>query len=202
MNGGCSVARPREFDEAEVVQKATQLFWSQGYRATSPRDLLAATGLSRSSLYNTFGSKEGLFRRSMLAYVTGQAAFMRAELDRREARAGLEWMYEQLIAIGTPVADGGAGRSCMMCTAAIEADPQDTDLFEAVQAGRTAVTAVFRARLERAQGEGELPPGKDPAALAHFLFNTNMGLVVLARAGTPAETLRVIADQTLQAVFG
>lgn len=195
------MARPRQFDEAEVVQKATELFWAQGYRATTPRDLVDATGLSRSSLYNTFGSKEGLFLRSLGAYVSGQAAGMSAELERRSLGDSLEWMYSQLIAMARPVAGGGAGMSCMMATAAIEADPGDTQLFAAVQAGRLAVTSAFQRRLERAQTEGELPANKDPAALAHVLFNTNMGLVVLARAGTPAETLRIIADQTIRAVL-
>lgn len=195
------MARPRQFDEAEVVDKATQVFWARGYRATTPRDLLEATGLSRSSLYNTFGSKEGLFLRSLQAYVCGQAGFMGAELGGRSLRGALEWMYDQIITMSRPIADGGAGMSCMMATAAIEADPGDDQVLAGVQAGRVAMTAMFQRRLERAREEGELSADKDPATLAPFLFNTNMGLVVLARAGTPAETLRVVADQTVRAVL-
>jgi AcrR family transcriptional regulator len=44
-------------------------FWANGYEATTTEDLCAATGLGRSSIYNTFTSKHELFRRSLLRYV-------------------------------------------------------------------------------------------------------------------------------------
>ncbi|WP_456677935.1 TetR/AcrR family transcriptional regulator [Bradyrhizobium sp. RDM12] len=58
------MSRPREFDETEVMDKALELFWRQGYEGTSLNDLLDATGLTKSSLYAAFGSKEDLFHRS------------------------------------------------------------------------------------------------------------------------------------------
>ncbi|MGH8569521.1 MAG: TetR/AcrR family transcriptional regulator, partial [Gammaproteobacteria bacterium] len=33
------MARPREFDLEEVLDKAVETFWSKGYEATSIRDL-------------------------------------------------------------------------------------------------------------------------------------------------------------------
>lgn len=56
--------RPREFDEDDVVTRATDLFWRRGYHATSVRDLGEALGLSASSLYRTFGDKHALFLRA------------------------------------------------------------------------------------------------------------------------------------------
>ena len=70
------MARRREFDEQAVVANAMELFWRQGYRATTPRDLLTATGLSKSSLYATFGSKEGLFLAALDAYLDDQVVKM------------------------------------------------------------------------------------------------------------------------------
>ena len=55
------MARPREFDEAEVLSKARGLFASQGYNGTSIDDLVRETGLLRGSLYKAFGSKRNLF---------------------------------------------------------------------------------------------------------------------------------------------
>jgi len=55
------MARPREFDRNLVLEKAMQVFWSQGYEATSLTDLARSMGLSKSSLYDTFGSKHDLF---------------------------------------------------------------------------------------------------------------------------------------------
>jgi len=59
------MARPREFDRNLVLEKAMQVFWSQGYEATSLTDLARSMGLSKSSLYDTFGSKHDLFLESI-----------------------------------------------------------------------------------------------------------------------------------------
>ena len=56
------MARPQEFDTAEALYKAMDVFWRKGYEATSLADLLDATGLSKSSLYATFGGKREFFR--------------------------------------------------------------------------------------------------------------------------------------------
>ncbi len=55
------MARPRNFDEAEVVAKAADVFGRLGYNGASIDDLLGATGLQRGSLYKAFGSKRKLF---------------------------------------------------------------------------------------------------------------------------------------------
>ena len=49
------MARPRTFDEQEVVAAARDEFWERGYAATSVDDLTAATGLGKGSLYGAFG---------------------------------------------------------------------------------------------------------------------------------------------------
>ena len=63
------MGRPREFDVDEVLHAALLTFWERGYAQTSVGDLVAATGLSRSSLYGTWGDKEGLFAAALDRYV-------------------------------------------------------------------------------------------------------------------------------------
>ncbi|MCO4773361.1 MAG: helix-turn-helix transcriptional regulator, partial [Deltaproteobacteria bacterium] len=92
------MARRREFDEAEVVEKAMHAFWSHGYRSTTPQMLVDATGLSKSSLYATFDNKKGLFLKSLDRYSADQAAFMASMLDSMPLRQGLEALYTELIA--------------------------------------------------------------------------------------------------------
>ncbi|MDF7663492.1 helix-turn-helix domain containing protein [Bifidobacterium sp. ESL0763] len=55
------MARPRSFDEHQVLARCGEMFHRQGYDATSVDDLVAATGLKRGSLYQAFGSKRGVF---------------------------------------------------------------------------------------------------------------------------------------------
>ena len=63
------MGRHREFKEEDVVQKAMLAFWKTGWRDTTPQHLIDVTGLSRSSLYATFGSKQGVFLAAFLANI-------------------------------------------------------------------------------------------------------------------------------------
>ncbi len=63
------MARKRAFDEAAVLRAARDVFWVRGYEAASLDLLQAAMGLSRSSLYVTFGSKRALFTRVLSVYL-------------------------------------------------------------------------------------------------------------------------------------
>src|SRR5262245_62821062 len=82
--------RPREFDVAEALERAMQVFWRQGYEGATLPDLTQAMGINRPSLYAAFGSKEELFRKALDRYVEGPAAYMREALNEPTARAVAE----------------------------------------------------------------------------------------------------------------
>ena len=71
------MARPREFDTTEALSQAMQVFWSKGFKATSLNDLLDAMGLSKSSFYDTFGSKHEVFLETIEHYKKTMTAQMR-----------------------------------------------------------------------------------------------------------------------------
>jgi len=65
------VGRRPSFDREAVVAAAIIPFWAKGFEATTLSDLESATGLDRSSIYNSFGGKDGLYRSAAAAYVDG-----------------------------------------------------------------------------------------------------------------------------------
>ena len=83
MNTG----RPLEYDPAEALDAAMQAFWRRGYQGTSMRELLDATGLSKSSFYQAFGSKEGAFEQALVQYCDATAA--RSARTTRRCRVGI-----------------------------------------------------------------------------------------------------------------
>jgi len=64
------MARPIGYDPDVVLQEAMQVFWEKGYDMTSIQDIVAVTGLKPGSLYNLYGSKEGLFEAVLDLYAT------------------------------------------------------------------------------------------------------------------------------------
>ncbi|MDQ1500994.1 MAG: TetR/AcrR family transcriptional regulator, transcriptional repressor for nem operon, partial [Actinomycetota bacterium] len=75
------MARPRGFDERQVLQAARDEFWSCGYAATSIDDVAAATGLGKGSLYGAFGDKHALFLRVFDDYCTDTVNAVRGALE-------------------------------------------------------------------------------------------------------------------------
>jgi TetR/AcrR family transcriptional repressor of nem operon len=192
------MARPREFDENEVVNRAAELFWEKGYRRTTPSQLVEATGLSKSSLYATFGSKHALFLRALERYVDGQEYELRRLLDAGTLRDGLGRMYARIVESTTT--DGG--RSCLVCTAAIEVDSDESEVISSLADARERTMKVFAVRVRRAQAEGDVSTDRNAADIARFIFNNNMGMVVSARANTNRAELEAIAAQVVSAICG
>jgi AcrR family transcriptional regulator len=75
------MARPRNFNEDEVIERAAGAFGRLGYTGCSVDDLVDATGLQRGSLYKTFGSKRGLFEQVLRRALAGEWQQDAAALD-------------------------------------------------------------------------------------------------------------------------
>src|SRR5262245_25298773 len=80
------MGRPREFDADDALQTALELFWRKGYEGTSINDLTDSMGITKPSLYGTFGNKEELFRMALERYEKNYMAFFWRALEQRSAR--------------------------------------------------------------------------------------------------------------------
>lgn len=55
------MARKKKYVEKEVIEKATNLFWKNGFESTSMQMLEKEMGINKFSIYASFGSKDGVF---------------------------------------------------------------------------------------------------------------------------------------------
>ena len=79
------MARTKAFDEDVVLDRAVELFWDQGYEATSISDLEEHLGVGRQSLYNTFGDKRELFVQALQRYASQNRDKLVAALGEPDA---------------------------------------------------------------------------------------------------------------------
>src|SRR5688500_8087771 len=114
------MARPQEFDTSKVLHNALRLFWQKGYEATSMTDLLEATGLSKSSLYNTFGSKHNLLLSAFDAYREDRRRDMQAVLAQGTARQAIDTFFRMII---TDAQAPQFRHGCMSINQAVEMAP-------------------------------------------------------------------------------
>lgn len=188
------MARPKEFDEQEVIAKAVELFQRKGYDATSVRDLLEQTGLSSSSLYATFGGKEQLFLHALKAHAVLERQLLLEQLKapggiRNNVRAVFEGLLQLLLE--------PANNSSLTLRAAVELATSMPPVFAFLSEYIQELTHMFASVLQEAADRGELTlrfPAPDLAN--YFLFNA-YSLGVVARVGRSAEQLERYVDIAL-----
>jgi TetR/AcrR family transcriptional repressor of nem operon len=190
------MARPREFDADLALDRAMELFWSKGYEAASLDDLCEATGLSRSSLYATFGSKRDLLLRSVDRYVERRAPDLAGVLAQpvpvRDAFAALARRFIDQITAGP------GRRGCFLGNCAAELPRTDRAALARVRQGLECTEATFRAALARAVTRAELPADADLDALARFLTAGFQGLRLVGKVNPDRAVLEDIATTMLQ----
>src|SRR5437773_12260113 len=113
------MARPRSFDERDVLRAAQDRFWSGGYAATSVEDVAAVTGLGKGSLYGAFGDKHQLFLRVFDEYCADMVRAVRAGLDGPDATA-YRRLQAQVLAVASSTGNDTQHRGCLLAKATAE----------------------------------------------------------------------------------
>ena len=188
------MARPREFDEAAVLDAAMDCFWRNGYEATSVRDLAAHMGITGASLYNAFGDKHALFRQVVRRYAERS---MRERISRLESALPTKGAVRAFLGEIVERSTGGDRRGCLLVNTALEAAPDDPELRAEVAARLAEIEAFFRRAVTAAQRDGSIPPGRAPEDLARLLLGVTLGLRVLARSTPERDLLEGVARPAL-----
>ncbi|MGW7686461.1 TetR/AcrR family transcriptional regulator [Kribbella sp. NPDC054772] len=187
----------KHFDEAAALAVVEQLFWRRGSAATGIQDVVAATGLSRSSLYNAFGGKDALYAAAARRYLEHRSRPMFDELaaDRRGLVA-VRAFFDELLRLR--LSGEYAGWGCMMSNANAENPP------DAVRAVLTEHHDVLRdslaAALKVAQSNGELRSGVEVEGAAEMLTLLAYAVNLRSRSGATRAQLRSAVTAALTAL--
>lgn len=190
--------RPREFDVVTARDAAMQLFWTQGYEATSLSDLLSAMGLSKSSFYQTFESKHALFEQCLVRYGEILIGAMREGLA--DAPSALAFIRGALTDIAKETRDPMGRRGCLMVNTAAEFAQSDPRIARCVKAGMKASQEVFAEAVAAAQADGSIQSKASPQALADYLMTSVIGLKTQVKAGASSKQIENIAKLSVAAL--
>lgn len=172
------MARTMSFDRQEAITGARTLFWREGYDSASTSDIEAATGLSRSSIYNTFGSKRGLFDASVQSYLDDVVLPLLAPLLAEPTPASA--LDDYLARLSSAVATQGHRddvRGCLLLATASSSLSEDREI-------RTSITD-YRATLEHAIARGTHALGL-PEGTATLVTAAVVGALTIARVDSDA----------------
>ncbi|MFG1708705.1 TetR/AcrR family transcriptional regulator [Nonomuraea sp. M3C6] len=172
------MGRPRTFDIDAAVDRAMELFWRQGFEATSTEDLVEGLGITRGSLYKAFGSKEQLYAMALRRYCERHAVGLIEMLDRAEqVRPAIRAVLMELVE--ADLAD--PERGCLLVNAATERSAHP-DTVQRVSHTMGQIESALAGALERARVRGDIAADKKPRELAQFLTTFLQGLRVMGKA--------------------
>lgn len=192
------MARPKAFDEDVALMQAMELFWEQGYTATSLAQLTACMGINRQSLYDTYGDKRGLFLKALDRYCIMIADRLLGPLTR--PASGLDAIKAGVVALIGFLTDPPKPRACLMANTAMEIAPHDRTVADKVRGFHRDMERAFAAALANARRRGEIARTTDPDALAAYLVSIVNGMAVAAKAGATKARLHSIAAVALTAL--
>lgn len=183
--------RPRQFDEDEALTGAMLLFWEKGLSATSLDDLAIVMNMNRPSIYNAFGNKDAIYRKSLARFCGQLDKGMQETLDASTSvDVGLNAFFEQAIEV---YCGSNPQMGCLMiCTAPSEAvsNPEvGKDLRDLI----SRLDVGLSQRLARAQRNGEISVDLQPKLTAKLLQATLQTIALRARTGEPKASLRKLA---------
>ena len=185
---GIAMARPREFNEEQVLDAAMRIFWSKGYPGTSLQDIVEATGLERPSIYNAYGSKRGLFNRAFDLYSTNFLDGASKIIGRAPtARTAVDRLFRDFVA---QQFDADRPCGCMAGLAANERHMHDATTH-------TKVTKLFRGleklvcdRLVAGRANAEFPDDFDARGTSTAVVCFLAGMITLRRSDFSKHSLQ------------
>ncbi|MFC0778408.1 TetR/AcrR family transcriptional regulator [Flavobacterium sp. HJSW_4] len=190
------MARTKEFNEDQALDKAIEIFWHKGYNGTSAQDLVNHLGLSRSSLYDTFGDKQKLFVKSLKRY---QQQNQDVLIELLENAPNIKTAFTEIFkqAVVESLQDR-ITKGCFMVNSAVELAMHDPEIAKIVHDNQKMVEDIFSKAIKKGQESGQISDKQEARSLARFIFNNYSGIRVLARAG---ERDKQVYDDILKSIF-
>jgi AcrR family transcriptional regulator len=174
--------RPAVFDRAVALQAAMTLFWERGYEGTSFDDLISAMGISASSFYNSFSSKEALYCEATSSYLewSGQWFFAILNDPSIDTRTAFARLFE---ATAEEFTRGDHPLGCMISLAGTHCPPGMSNIRDMMAEHRAFSESAMAARIRKGVANGDVPQDTDCDMLAAYYSAVARGLAVQARDG-------------------
>ncbi len=200
MNAG----RKRSFNKEEALDKATRVFWENGYAGTSITHLTSALGINKPSLYAAFGNKEQLFAAAMDHYMQEYAAKNMDRLTNPPEAPLRKRLSAYLAGIIDVICDCESPKGCMFVKSSCESESVavpcevQSALDDMGQANEVALSTM----LEAEKARGQLAKDANVQEITSYLLSLTYGMTILAGRGKTKAELGAVASMAISALPG
>ena len=175
------MGRPIEFDPDKALVDAMHVFWSRGFEGSSMQDILKATGLSKSSLYQTFGSKQDLFDSCLEFYCNDSYSKFKELLNN--SSSGREFIESMFKGIRSSCNSAEGKMGCFLMNTVSEFGKRDKHLAKVMNNQIKRVEKVLAEAIKRDKAANKLNGALDEKALATYFITNMSGLRTMVKAG-------------------
>lgn len=187
------MARSKEFDIDDVLLKAMNIFWQQGYEKTSMQDLVTGMGIHKRSMYDTFGDKHTLYIKALERFASIQSSRLESRIEGvTSAVAAIRLLFEATIH-----RSDAEPRGCMLVNTAVELSNHDPEAAARANEAFLDTEALIERLVRHGQEGGEISSRHTAEALAATLHNALIGLRVLVKTVKDKHKLEMIVNTTL-----
>lgn len=189
------MGRPSKFDRDEAVEAAMQAVWTSGYEQASAKALAELLGITRSSFYNAFGSREALFAEIIRRYAKISPD---APLYGEVSGPVLPLLVSVFREICRVRGNDREARGCIIIDAVSEICPSPEAPGPMLESYLLGSARRLEDLLNLAKTRGELPVSADAHALALAMQNLLVGLNVLCKVVRNEEELWLLTKTTMK----
>ncbi len=187
------------FDKALVLEQATHVFHDKGYHATSMQDLVDATGLNRSSIYNSFDNKLNLFMACLKAYQTAYGNKVSNELEKAtDSLEAIERLFKFYL---KEIVRDTEDKGCLLVNATSEMANQEPCVTHFLNSNKEGFMTMLEELVQNGQQEGCINLDKSPKEYALYLFSSIQGLRTTAILIANKKDLQSIINITLRTII-
>jgi AcrR family transcriptional regulator len=190
--------RPLEFDREAVLEKCMLQFWENGYDQTSIGDLEIASGIKRTSLYNSFESKDALFQSAIEYFIETKCVYWTSILLEPDCYVtGVDNLLSTMIRENF---DPNHPTGCLITYSAAGIDSHSEEIRAAIRQGHEITLDGLKTAIRKAMDAGNLRPDIDIDTLALFTLNSFQGTMVLSKTIGSEASLAKVKDTVLEAI--
>ena len=182
------MARTREFNPDDVLDKAMRLFWEKGYEATSMAELEKVLCINKFSIYNTFGNKHALFLAALNRYADRMSGHLIKALTQdvdglNSIRRFFDVIEQNILSQPKPI-------GCFMVNSGMERGACDAEIMNKVQSVNRKVEDALYHCLADAQKKGEISKDSNLQEFARFLVTLYQGMIAVAKGEQDVRTVQ------------
>lgn len=188
------MGRNISFNKELALSKATELFWEKGYDATYISDLIEKMGISRSTLYTSFGDKDELFKLVLEHYKNKGLQKRNLLFSGKTTKISLKEFFYQHIEKSY---SDDRPKSCMITNSALLIGHIDPSIENILIQDFNELEKNFKQVIESGKDNGELSRDESTELVAYSLLSLNHSINIMSKFKKDREMAYELVDKTI-----